>query len=97
MLALVFVFPARFVRLHISQPFWPCNLSASSSLRYSPLGESRLREIFLKTDNMIGGRYLAEITREVFSDLEANKYNLAEYRVSIYGRKPDECVLTWKL
>ena len=41
---------------------------------------------------MIGGRYLAEITREVFSDLEANKYNLAEYRVSIYGRKPDECV-----
>ncbi len=68
------------------------NVFSSSPHRYSPLGESRLREIFLKTDNMIGGRYLAEITREVFSDLEANKYNLAEYRVSIYGRKPDECV-----
>lgn len=29
------------------------------------LGQSRLREIFLKTDNVIGGRYLAEITKEV--------------------------------
>jgi AMP deaminase len=27
---------------------------------------------------------------QVFVDLESNKYNLAEYRVSIYGRKPDE-------
>jgi hypothetical protein len=26
------------------------------------MGESRLREIFLKTDNYIGGRYLAELT-----------------------------------
>ena len=25
--------------------------------KYNPLGESRLREIFLKTDNMIKGRY----------------------------------------
>ena len=33
--------------------------------KYSPLGESRLREIFLKTDNYLQGRYLAEITREV--------------------------------
>lgn len=28
-------------------------------------GQSRLREIFLKTDNSIDGRYLAEITKEV--------------------------------
>jgi AMP deaminase len=33
--------------------------------KYSPLGESTLREIFLKSDNFIKGRYLAEITREV--------------------------------
>ncbi len=58
--------------------------------KYNPLGESRLREIFLKTDNLIQGRYLAELTKEVFSDLEANKYSLAEYRLSIYGRSRDE-------
>jgi hypothetical protein len=28
-------------------------------------GQSRLREIFLKTDNVISGSYLAEITKEV--------------------------------
>jgi AMP deaminase len=33
------------------------------NLKYNPIGESRLREIFLKTDNYIEGRYLAEITR----------------------------------
>src|SRR4051812_42625455 len=27
------------------------------NLKYNPIGESRLREIFLKTDNLIGGRY----------------------------------------
>ena len=29
------------------------------------VGQSRLREIFLKTEDHIGGRYLAEMTREV--------------------------------
>jgi AMP deaminase len=60
------------------------------NLKYNPLGESRLREIFLKTDNLIKGRYLAELTREVMSDLETNKYSLAEYRLSIYGRSRSE-------
>src|SRR3954465_10347865 len=60
------------------------------NLKYNPIGESRLRTIFLKTDNFINGRYLAEITREVFSDLEASKYQMAEYRISIYGRSEDE-------
>lgn len=58
--------------------------------KYNPLGEARLREIFLKTDNMINGRYLAELTREVISDLESNKYSMAEYRLSIYGQSADE-------
>lgn len=58
--------------------------------KYNPLGETRLREIFMKTDNYIHGRYLAELTKEVISDLETNKYSLAEYRLSIYGRSRDE-------
>ncbi|KAF2397590.1 AMP deaminase [Trichodelitschia bisporula] len=60
------------------------------NLKYNPVGESRLRTIFLKTDNFIRGRYLAEITKEVISDLEASKYQMAEWRISIYGRSLDE-------
>ena len=60
------------------------------NLKYNPLGQSRLREIFLKTDNLLRGRYLAELTREVFADLGGTKYSLAEYRLSIYGRARDE-------
>jgi len=58
--------------------------------KYSPMGESNLREIFLKYDNYLQGKYLAELTRQVFDDLEASKYQLAEYRLSIYGRKQEE-------
>ena len=60
------------------------------NLKYNPIGESRLREIFLKTDNYIQGRYLAELTKEVISDLEASKYQHVEWRISIYGRSKDE-------
>ncbi|KAA1469716.1 AMP deaminase [Dentipellis sp. KUC8613] len=60
------------------------------NLKYNPIGESRLREIFLKTDNYIHGRYLAEVTKEVMTDLEQSKYQNCEWRVSIYGRKVDE-------
>ncbi|KAL1950662.1 hypothetical protein VTO73DRAFT_5786 [Trametes versicolor] len=60
------------------------------NLKYNPLGESRLREIFLKTDNYIQGRYLAELTKEVMTDLEQSKYQNCEWRISIYGRKRDE-------
>jgi AMP deaminase len=64
------------------------------NLKYNPIGESRLREIFLKTDNLIGGTYLAEITKELIADLEASKYQFAEYRISIYGKSYDEW---WKM
>ncbi|KAM7184370.1 hypothetical protein V8F33_013013 [Rhypophila sp. PSN 637] len=60
------------------------------NLKYNPIGESRLREIFLKTDNYIRGRYLAEITKEVISDLESSKYQMVEWRISIYGKSIDE-------
>ena len=38
------------------------------NLKYNPIGESRLREIFLKTDNYIQGRYLAELTQGTYED-----------------------------
>jgi AMP deaminase len=60
------------------------------NLKYNPIGESRLRTIFLKTDNFINGRYLAEITKEVISDLESSKYQMVEWRISVYGRSIDE-------
>lgn len=60
------------------------------NLKYNPIGESRLREIFLKTDNLVAGKYLAEITKEVFVELENSKYQMAEYRLSIYGRSKAE-------
>ncbi|KAG1836358.1 AMP deaminase [Suillus subalutaceus] len=53
------------------------------NLKYNPIGESRLREIFLKIDNKIDGRYFAEITRGMLRDN-------CEWRVSIYGRSVDE-------
>ena len=59
-------------------------------MKYNPIGESRLRTIFLKTDNFINGRYLAEITKEVIADLESSKYQMVEWRISIYGKSIDE-------
>jgi len=58
--------------------------------KYNPIGESILREIFLKIDNHIGGRFYAEVINEVISDLEDSKYQHAEYRVSIYGKNMKE-------
>lgn len=31
--------------------------------KYNPIGESRLREVFLKTDNYLNGKYFAQIIR----------------------------------
>ncbi|XP_058988043.1 AMP deaminase 2-like isoform X2 [Musca domestica] len=60
--------------------------------KYNPIGESRLREVFLKTDNYLNGKYFAQIIREVAFDLEESKYQNAELRLSIYGKSRDE----WK-
>lgn len=60
------------------------------NLKYNPCGDSMLRTVFLKTDNHVSGRYLAELTKELLADLEETKYQLSEYRLSIYGRKPTE-------
>eukprot|EP00178_Gracilaria_changii_P004422 TRINITY_DN170_c0_g1_i1.p1 TRINITY_DN170_c0_g1~~TRINITY_DN170_c0_g1_i1.p1 ORF type:complete len:761 (-),score=98.70 TRINITY_DN170_c0_g1_i1:4646-6703(-) len=60
------------------------------NLKYNPFGQSRLREIFMKTDNYNNGKYLAELTHEVFADLKSTKYQNSEYRISIYGRDINE-------
>uniref|UniRef100_A0AAQ4RV25 AMP deaminase n=1 Tax=Gasterosteus aculeatus aculeatus TaxID=481459 RepID=A0AAQ4RV25_GASAC len=58
--------------------------------KYNPVGASELREIFLKTDNLLDGEYFARIIKEVSHDLEESKYQHAEPRLSIYGRSPGE-------
>uniref|UniRef100_A0A8C8GT00 AMP deaminase n=1 Tax=Oncorhynchus tshawytscha TaxID=74940 RepID=A0A8C8GT00_ONCTS len=65
--------------------------------KYNPVGASELREIYLKTDNLIDGEYFARIIKEVSHDLEESKYQHAEPRLSIYGRSADEwvCLSKW--
>lgn len=58
--------------------------------KYNPIGESRLREVFLKTDNYLNGSYFARIIKEVSSDLEESKYQNSELRLSIYGKNLEE-------
>ncbi|XP_041083836.1 AMP deaminase 2-like isoform X1 [Polyodon spathula] len=58
--------------------------------KYNPIGESILREIFIKTDNYIEGKYFGHIIKEVMEDLEESKYQNVELRLSIYGRSRDE-------
>ncbi|KAM9343846.1 AMP deaminase 2 isoform 2-T2 [Pholidichthys leucotaenia] len=58
--------------------------------KYNPIGESILREIFIKTDNFIEGKYFGHIIKEVMADLEESKYQNVELRLSIYGRSRDE-------
>ena len=31
--------------------------------KYNPIGESRLREVFMKTDNYIGGRFFGKLIK----------------------------------
>ncbi|XP_075332705.1 AMP deaminase 2 isoform X2 [Odontesthes bonariensis] len=58
--------------------------------KYNPIGESILREIFIKTDNYIEGKYFGHMIKEVMADLEESKYQNVELRLSIYGRSRDE-------
>jgi len=58
--------------------------------KYNPFGQSKLREIFLKTENYIQGKYFAELIMETFDYLKESKYQMSEPRVSIYGKKITE-------
>ena len=46
--------------------------------KYSPLGNPILREIYIKTNNQMNGKYFADIIKEVAEDLEESKYQHAE-------------------
>lgn len=37
--------------------------------KYNPVGESILREIFIKTDNYVKGKYFAEVLKVFFTGL----------------------------
>ena len=54
------------------------------------MGVGLLREIYIKTNNFIGGRYFAEIIKQVMKELEDQKYVMAELRLSVYGVKYSE-------
>lgn len=58
--------------------------------KYNPFGQSELREIFLKSDNYIKGKYFSEICMQVFNEMDESKYILSEPRISVYGRKKEE-------
>lgn len=60
--------------------------------KYNPMGEPMLREVFLKTDNFIQGSFLADLTRQMFKDLEKDVYTFTEYRISIYGKNKNEWI-----
>lgn len=58
--------------------------------KYNPLGLPLLREVFMKTDNYIDGRYFAELTKELIEIVENKEYIGCEWRISIYGKSSSE-------
>ncbi|KAG5484058.1 hypothetical protein LSCM1_05912 [Leishmania martiniquensis] len=58
--------------------------------RFSPMGMTSLRSLFLKTDNFMQGRYFAELIRGTFTQNELEGGTFTENRLSVYGRRADE-------
>ncbi|KAB0401247.1 hypothetical protein E2I00_008247, partial [Balaenoptera physalus] len=58
--------------------------------KYNPVGASELRDLYLKTENYLGGEYFARMVKEVAQELEESKYQYSEPRLSIYGCSPKE-------
>lgn len=71
-----------------NQAFAPCLTEGCTE--QLPTTESSSPTVFSSQDNLLHGRFLAELTKEVFGDLESQKYTLTEYRISVYGRKREE-------
>ena len=44
----------------------------------------------MKTDNLVNGKYFANIVKEVFVELDDAKYVNLELRLSVYGRSLNE-------
>lgn len=51
--------------------------------KYNPIGESRLREVFLKTDNYSNGKYFAQIIKVIKSDNNEINFLDSQYDISI--------------
>ncbi|XP_039247750.2 AMP deaminase 2-like isoform X2 [Styela clava] len=60
------------------------------NLKYNPIGQSILREIYIKTDNYCRGKFFGHVIKEVMNDLEESKYQHSELRLSVYGRDTQE-------
>ncbi|KAJ1610157.1 adenosine monophosphate deaminase 2 [Cryptosporidium canis] len=60
--------------------------------KYNPFGSNIMRDIFLKYNNPIKGKYLANITKEVIQDLKDTHFQFVEWRISVYGKDKSE----WK-
>eukprot|EP01012_Entosiphon_sulcatum_P012156 TRINITY_DN17591_c0_g1_i1.p1 TRINITY_DN17591_c0_g1~~TRINITY_DN17591_c0_g1_i1.p1 ORF type:complete len:1308 (+),score=190.02 TRINITY_DN17591_c0_g1_i1:456-4379(+) len=58
--------------------------------RYNLLGNKELRELVLRTDNAMGGRYFAELIKKTFQQFEEDAYTFAENRISVYGKRRNE-------
>ncbi|TPP45183.1 Adenosine/AMP deaminase family protein [Leishmania donovani] len=58
--------------------------------RFSPMGMTSLRSLFLKTENFMQGRYFAELIRGAFKQNELEGGTFTENRLSIYGRHKGE-------
>ena len=58
--------------------------------KYNPMGIPDLRNLLLKTDNYMGGRYFAEIAKSTFAQFARDEYTYAEMRLSVYGRHISE-------
>ena len=58
--------------------------------KYNPCGLNLLRTLFLKTDNYMNGKYLAEMTKLMIKNLEKRGNQFVEWRLSIYGKEENE-------
>eukprot|EP01042_Synura_sphagnicola_P005200 gene5200-6632_t len=59
---------------------------------FQPMKNPTLKEIFLKTDNLLKGRYVAELTRLMIKSLEDSKSLRAEWRITVQGKTRND----WK-
>ena len=48
--------------------------------------QTDLRAIFLRRNNHMQGRYLAELTSEMLTHSDQTSSTLVEFRLSVYGR-----------
>eukprot|EP00003_Mantamonas_plastica_P016139 TRINITY_DN2700_c0_g1_i8.p1 TRINITY_DN2700_c0_g1~~TRINITY_DN2700_c0_g1_i8.p1 ORF type:complete len:555 (+),score=213.04 TRINITY_DN2700_c0_g1_i8:55-1719(+) len=58
--------------------------------KLNPCGSLELRETFLKTNNSVNGRYLAEMVKDMIASMEEQGNIYINLKVSIYGKDKSE-------